>query len=154
METKLSKNLTLAEAITSQTATRLGIINQPSPLIIKKMELVAQNIFQKIRDHFDKPLRVSSFYRSPALNKRIGGSTTSQHCLGEAIDLQATAGFTNKEIFEYVRLNLKFDQLIGEFPDANNNFEWVHVSFKEKGNRNQILIAKKVKGKTTYLPFK
>jgi zinc D-Ala-D-Ala carboxypeptidase len=154
METQLSKNLTLAEAITSQTATRLGINNQPSPLIIKKMELVAQNIFQKIRDHFGKPVRVSSFYRSPALNKRIGGSTTSQHCLGEAIDLQATAGFTNKEIFEYVRLNLKFDQLIGEFPDANNNFEWVHVSFKEKGNRNQILIAKKVKGKTVYVPFK
>lgn len=150
----LSKNLTLAEATTSQTATRLGINNRPSPLTIKRMERVAQNIFQKIRDNFGKPVRVSSFYRSPELNRRIGGSTTSQHTTGEAIDLQATSGFTNKEIFDYVRTSLKFDQLIGEFPDANGNFEWVHVSLKESGNRNQILIAKRVKGKTIYVPFK
>ena len=149
----LSKNLMLAEAITSQTATRLGINNQPSPLVIKRMELVAQNIFQKIRDHFNKPVRVSSFYRSPELNRRIGGSSTSQHTTGEAIDLQSTSGFTNKEIFDYVRTNLKFDQLIGEFPDASGNFEWVHISLKENGNRNQILIAKRVKGKTVYVPF-
>lgn len=150
----LSKNLTLAEATTSQKATRLGINNRPSPLTIKRMERVAQNIFQKIRDNFGKPVRVSSFYRSPELNRRIGGSTTSQHTTGEAIDLQATSGFTNKEIFDYVRTSLKFDQLIGEFPDANGNFEWVHVSLKESGNRNQILIAKRVKGKTIYVPFK
>lgn len=135
---KLSKNLTLREAITSQTAERLGLNNMPSKSIINVMILTAEKVFQPVRDHFGKPIRVSSFYRSPAVNKAVGGSATSQHCTGEAIDMQGTNGLTNAEIFYWIKNNLDFDQLIWEYGNSTEP-AWVHVSYTaRRKNRKQV----------------
>jgi hypothetical protein len=108
-------------------------------------------IFQPIRDHFAKPIAVTSGYRSLALNRIIGGSQTSQHSLGEALDLDADVygGLTNQDIYEYIRDNLEFDQLIHEFGDEDNP-AWVHVSYRKGSNRNQLLRASTVSGRTKY----
>lgn len=135
----ISKYITYQEATTSQTATRKGIDNTPKENELVAMQLVGIRVFDAVREHFGTPLRVSSFYRSPELNSAIGGSsTTSQHVKGQAIDIQGTGKVTNKMIFDYIKENLDFDQLINEF-----NFSWVHVSYvsKEK-NRKQILVIK------------
>ena len=135
----ISKYITYAEAVTSQTATRNGILNVPSPESIINMQLVGLRIFDVVREHFNKPIRVSSFFRGLLLNKAVKGSRTSQHVKGQAIDMQGTNGLTNKQIFEYIKTNLDFDQLIWEFGDKKNP-AWVHVSYvsKEK-NRKQVL---------------
>ena len=132
----ISKYISYQEATTSQTAVRKGIKNEPGDNELLAMQLVGIRVFDVIRDHFKTPLRVSSFYRSPELNSAIGGSSrTSQHVKGQAIDIQGTGKVTNKMIFDYIKENLDFDQLINEF-----NYSWVHVSYvsKEK-NRKQIL---------------
>lgn len=131
----ISKYITYQEATTSQTAVRRGIKNVPSDKELVAMQLVGIRIFDSVREHFGTPLRVSSFYRSPELNKAVGGSSTSQHVKGQAIDIQGTGNVTNKMIFDYIKDNLDFDQLINEY-----NFSWVHVSYvsKEK-NRKQVL---------------
>jgi zinc D-Ala-D-Ala carboxypeptidase len=138
----ISKYITYSEATTSQTATRLRINNVPNDEQLINMQLVAINVFDKVRQHFGKPLRVSSFFRNEATNKAVGGSKTSQHVKGQAIDIQALKGITNKQIFDYIRDNLDFDQLIWEYGTTSNP-AWVHVSFvsKEK-NRKQVLIIK------------
>lgn len=139
---RLSKNLTLKEVIKSNTATRLGIDNSPTSEHVENLKLLAVNVFQKARDYFGKPLYISSGYRSNDLNNRIGGSKTSQHSKGQAIDIDNDNrnSVSNKEVFEYIRDNLNFDQLINE-----NNYSWVHVSYKSKGNRNQVLDMNKGK---------
>ena len=132
----ISKYISYQEATTSQTAVRKGIKNDPGDNELLAMQLVGIRVFDVIREHFKTPLRVSSFYRSPELNSAIGGSSrTSQHVKGQAIDIQGTGKVTNKMIFDYIKENLDFDQLINEF-----NYSWVHVSYvsKEK-NRKQIL---------------
>lgn len=135
---KLSKNLTLREAITSQTAERRGLNNMPSKSTINVMILTAEKVFQPVRDHFGKPIRVSSFYRSPAVNKAVGGSANSQHCTGEAIDMQGTNGLTNAEIFYWIKNNLDFDQLIWEYGNSTEP-AWVHVSYTaRRKNRKQV----------------
>ena len=137
---KLSKNLTYAEAIASQTATRHKIKNIPTPNVLKRMVLVANNVFQPIRDHFNTPIRVSSFFRNTKVNQLVGGSLSSQHISGEAIDLQGTNGLTNAEIFYFVKDNLDFDQLIWEHGTINEP-AWVHVSYRsfDRGkNRKQV----------------
>jgi hypothetical protein len=96
----------------------------------------------------------NSFYRSPKLNTAIGGSATSQHVRGEAIDLDSKDNAFNKDIFDYIVKNLDFDQVIAECPDKEGKPSWVHVSYKKTGNRKQVLKAVKVKGKTTYVPYK
>lgn len=154
---QLSENLTLAEVTKSNTAKRLGIDNNPTPEHLHNLKLVAQNIFQPIREHFKKPINVSSGYRSKALNDATpGSSATSQHCSGEALDLDQdgmTTGITNKMVFEYIKNNLDFDQLIWEFGDDTNP-DWVHVSYESNGRqRKQILKAVRVNGKTTYKPW-
>ena len=113
---------------------------------------MAANIFQPIRDHFNVPIGISSGYRSIELNNIIGGSSSSQHSKGEALDLDADifGGCTNAEIFDYIKDNLVFDQLIWEFGDDENP-NWVHVSYnKDRTNRMMMLKAYKVKGKTRY----
>jgi len=134
----ISKYITYLEATTSQTATRKGIVNIPGDKELINMQLVGIRVFDVIREHFKTPLRVSSFYRSLLLNNSIGGSKTSQHVKGQAIDIQGTGKVTNKMIFDYIKENLDFDQLINEY-----NYSWVHVSYvsKEK-NRKQILNIK------------
>ena len=139
----LSDNLSLAEAIYSATALRKGIANKPTVTHLINLKEVANNIFQPCRNHFGKPLRVTSGYRSEALNEAIGGSKKSQHSKGEALDMQSTKGYTNKELFTYIKDHLTFDQLIGEFPDNVGEYAWVHCSYKKEGNRGEVLIAYK-----------
>jgi zinc D-Ala-D-Ala carboxypeptidase len=151
---QLSTNLSLAEVTRSETAKRKGISNMPTPEHIENFKKLAINIFQPIREHFGKPIIISSGYRSAELNKAIGGSLSSQHCSGEAIDIDMDGtDITNKQIFDYIKDNLNFDQMIWEFgTDANP--DWVHVSFAaNRSQRKQILVAKKVNGKTTYIPY-
>jgi len=140
----LSKNLSLAEVMKSATAIKHGIVNEPTQEHLQNLKLVAENVFQPIREHFGKPLAVSSGYRSEALNDLIGGSNSSQHCKGQALDLDADifGGFTNADVFYFIKENIDFDQLIWEF-GTNENPDWVHVSYKEERNRGEILIAYK-----------
>tara|TARA_R110000787_G_scaffold42718_5_gene104982 strand:- start:1724 stop:2182 length:459 start_codon:yes stop_codon:yes gene_type:complete len=148
---KLTENLSLAEVTKSATAIRMGIANTPSATHLIALKEVSKNIFQPCREHFGKPLAVTSGYRSEALNEAIGGSKTSQHSKGEALDLDADVfgGFSNAELFNYIKDHLDFDQLIWEFGN-NNNPAWVHCSYKTRGNRNEVLIAIKTNNQTTY----
>jgi len=137
----ISTHITLKEATTSQTATRLGIDNTPDAQTIGRMKVVAEKCFEPIREWYGKPLTVSSFYRCPELNKAVGGSKTSQHVKGEAIDIDTGSRVENKKLLEWAKANLIFDQLIYEFGDETGP-EWVHISFSLSGNRNQYLIIK------------
>ena len=142
---KLSEHLSLSEVIRSESAKRNGISNMPTPEHIENFKILATKIFEPIREHFGVPIRISSGYRSKELNKCVGGSSTSQHSSGEAIDIdQDYTTITNKQVFEYIRDNLTFDQLINEF-----DYSWVHVSYKANGKqRGEVLEAYKV-GKVT-----
>lgn len=150
---KLSNNLDLGELTRSESAKRAGISNKPTAEHIENMKNLANNIFQPIREHFDVPIFISSGYRSKELNTKVGGSTTSQHSSGEAIDIDmdgSSSGVTNKEVFDFIKDNLDFDQLIWEF-GSKKNPDWVHVSYESTGKqRKQILRAVKVKGVTKY----
>ena len=149
---KLSKHLSLSEVIKSNTATRRGISNQPTQQHLQNLIILAKEVFEPIREHFDEPIYVSSGYRSKALNKAIGGSKTSQHCKGEALDLDQdyrNTNVTNKQVFDFIKDNLEFDQLIFEF-GTEDNPAWVHVSYNAKGNRRQVLKAIKGKGYVSY----
>jgi hypothetical protein len=155
---KLSENLTLSEVTKSDTAKRLGIDNNPTPEHLANLKLVAENIFEPIRKHFGKPIFLSSGYRSKALNSAVpGSSSTSQHCSGEALDLDQdgkSTGVTNKMVFDYIKNNLNFDQLIWEF-GTDSNPDWVHVSWESTGKqRKMILKATRVNGKPVYSPWK
>ena len=145
---KLSENLELSEVIRSESAKRLGVNNTPTAEHIENLKALAEKIFQPIRDHFGVPIRISSGYRSAALNKKIGGAKVSQHLSGEALDLDNdNTSITNKEIFDFIVENLDFDQVINEF-----DYSWVHVSYTTKRkNRKQILKAIKKNGKTVYI---
>ena len=135
----------MAEVTRSETAKRRKIDNAPTDEHIENLKILAANIFQPMRDHFGKAIYISSGYRSEALNKAIKGSKTSQHCKGEALDIDndnANNGVTNRDIFEFIRDNLKFDQLINEFP-VKGNPSWVHVSYSKTQQRNQVLKAYK-----------
>jgi len=137
LEEHISKYCTYGEAIQSQTASRLGIDNTPNEEQITAMKYVATEIFDPVREFLGGPLTASSFFRSPALNKVIGGSsTTSQHMKGEAIDMFKSG--RNKEIFDYIRKNLAFDQLIWEYGN-NTEPDWVHCSKVPVGNRHMVL---------------
>jgi len=147
----ISKNISYKEATRSETAKRRGIENDPNPDQLENMKHVAENVFQPLREHFGCPIYISSFFRSEELNRAIGGSSSSTHMKGEAIDLDADVygRISNGVIFNYIKENLEFDQLIWEFGDGKNP-DWVHVSLSKNNNRNQILIAKRVHGKTVY----
>ena len=151
---QLSKNLTLAEVIRSETAKRKGISNMPTPEHIENFKKLAINVFQPIRDHFGVSIHISSGYRSKALNAAIGGSLSSQHCRGEAIDIDMDGtDITNAQIFHFIKDNLIWDQMIWEF-GTDKNPDWVHVSYKSTGKqRKQILKAIKTNGKTSYVPY-
>ena len=153
---KLSKNLYLSEVTKSRTAKRLDISNEPTIEHLINLKELALNIFQPLRDYYGVPIYISSGYRSEALNKAIGGSKSSQHCKGQAIDIDRDAfnSPNNSEIFEYIKNNLEFDQLIWEF-GSNTNPDWVHVSYNNKGSqRKQVLIAyKDTRGKTRYKSY-
>lgn len=152
---KLSPHLTLAEMIRSESAKRLRISNQPLPEHLDNMKLLAKNVFEPIRKHFGMPIYISSGYRSDKLNKAIKGSKTSQHCKGQAmdIDMDGSGLISNANVFYFIKDNLDFDQLIWEFGD-NYNPDWVHVSYVSPDkNRKKILVAYKFLGMTKYKPF-
>lgn len=151
---QLSENLSLAEMLRSESAKRRGIENKPTPEHIENMKAWAVNIFQPIRNHLKRPVHLSSGYRSKELNKAIGGSQTSQHSKGEAgdIDMDGTE-IKNRDIFNFIKDNLDFDQLIWEF-GTKGNPDWVHVSYTTKrNNRKEVLMAKKIDGKTVYMKY-
>lgn len=148
----ITKNLTLQELIDSNTAKAKGIDNSPTNEHLRNLIEIANNIFQPLRDGIGKPIRISSGYRSEKLNKAVGGSKTSQHNKGQALDLVATTGFTNKDIFDYIKNNLEFDQMIWEF-GTDKNPDWVHISYNKGKNRKQVLKAIKKDGKTVYINY-
>ncbi len=149
---KISPHLNLAEVTRSDSAKRHGIDNTPTAEHLENFKLLAEKVFEPIRLHFKTPIFISSGYRSQALNSFIKGSSSSQHCKGEAIDIDmdgTKGGVTNKMVFDFIVSRLDFDQIIWEFgTDANP--DWVHVSYSKKGNRKQKLKAVRVGGKTIY----
>lgn len=149
---QLSKNLSLSEMIISAEAKRKGISNQPTEEHVANMKKLAINVFQPIREHFNSPIYISSGYRSSSLNKALKGSQTSQHCTGEAMDIDMDgSSISNKQVFDFIKNNLVFDQLIWEFGNDNDP-DWVHVSYESTGKqRKQILKAIKTNGKTSYI---
>ncbi len=147
----ISKHISYKEGVYSRTATRLGIKNNPNAEQMENMITIAEEVFEPLRAYVGGPIKINSFFRSPELNKAIGGSTKSQHCHGQAIDLDDTFGrCTNAEMFEFIKKYLDFDQIIWEFGDDNNP-DWVHVSYVSPDqNRKRCLKAYKEKGKTNY----
>lgn len=141
----------MKEALRSNTAKRLGIDNMPDNDTLVTMQITAQHIFEPLRNKFNEPIYISSFYRSPELNTAIGGSSRSQHCKGEAIDIDDVySKVTNADFFNYIKDRLEFDQLIWEFGDDENP-DWVHVSYNLGRNRMRILKAIKENGRTKYI---
>ena len=148
----ISKYISYKEGVYSVTAIRKGIDNEPNEEQLSNMKLVAEKIFEPVRTHFKVPIKVNSFFRSPDLNKAIGGSTRSQHCKGQAIDIDDTYGkVKNSDIYWWIKENLDFDQMIWEFGN-NDNPDWVHVSYVSPDkNRNRCLKAYRDDGKTKYM---
>ena len=148
----ISKHISYKEGVYSITATRLGINNTPNDDQLKNMELVAEEVFEPLRGYVDGPIKINSFFRSPDLNKAIGGSTKSQHCKGQAIDIDDTYGkMKNSEMYYWIKEHLDFDQMIWEFGDDNNP-DWVHISYvSPEDNRNRCLKAYREDGKTKYM---
>ena len=142
---QLSKNFELSEFYMSATAIRRGIDNTPPANDVEALKLLVANVLQPLRDKFG-PIVVTSGYRSKALNKAIGGATTSQHSCGEAADIKIP-GVKHAEVCKWIRNNLQFDQLIYEFGEMG----WIHVSYKRDRLRKEVLTARKANGKTVYL---
>ena len=148
----ISKHISDREGVYSITAIRQGLDNTPSKTHLNNMKELAEQIFEPLREWVGGPIRVNSFYRGEELNKAIGGSSKSQHCKGQAIDIDDTrCKKTNAEMFKWIKENLNFDQIIWEFGN-NKNPDWIHVSYvDEVNNRNRCLKAYKKRSKTKYL---
>ena len=147
----ISEHISYKEGVHSITAMRRGIDNTPNDDQLSNMELVADEVFEPLRSYVGGPIKINSFFRSPKLNTAIGGSHKSQHCKGQAIDIDDTFGrCTNAEMYHFIKDHLDFDQMIWEFGDDDNP-DWVHVSYvSEEDNRNRCLRAYREKGKTKY----
>lgn len=147
MMMRLSKHFTLDEFIKSATATRFGIDNTPDEKVLNCIQALVDNVLEPLRIHYGRPIIITSGYRCPKLNKVVGGSSTSQHAIGQAVDIRSVSDSRedNKELFDMIlEMKLPFDQLINEF-----GYDWVHVSFGPR-NRRQVLRAEKSGGKTVY----
>lgn len=152
---KLSEHLSLAEVIRSDVAKRAGISNMPTAEHLNALKALAKNVFEPLRLHFDVPIYISSGYRSAELNKKVKGSSSSQHIKGEAIDIDMDGsgdGITNANVFFYIKDNLPYDQLIWEGGNDKSP-NWVHVSYSTSRMRKQVLRMKKVGGKSVYTQF-
>jgi zinc D-Ala-D-Ala carboxypeptidase len=145
----LSKHVTRAEFERSDAAIRHGISNSMTESDIARAKELCENVFEPIREHLGKPIRVNSGYRSPAVNKRIGGAKTSQHSVGEAIDLD----LHDRDLFEWIIDNVVYDQLIFE-SGTEDKADWFHISYRKNRNRKQVLRMIKIGGKSTYIPYK
>ena len=148
----ISKHISYKEGIHSNTALRRNIDNTPSDEQLDNMELIAEKIFEPLRVYVNGPIKINSFFRSAELNTAIGGSKTSQHCKGQAMDIDDTFGkATNAEMYHFIKEHLDFDQMIWEFGDDDNP-NWVHVSYvSPEKNRNKCLKAYKENGRTKYM---
>ena len=148
----ISKHISDKEATKSITALRLGIDNTPNGTAYNNMKTLAANVFEPLREWVGGPIKITSMYRSTELNEAIGGSKTSQHCKGQAIDIDDIYGYkTNAEMFEYIKNNLEFDQLIWEFGNEDNP-DWLHISYIDlEKNRKRILKAVRDQGKVKYI---
>ena len=149
---KLSENFSLAEMVKSDTALRLDMENTPGDEEIANMQALAENVLQKVRDHYGKGVKVNSGFRHPDVNAKVGGSKTSDHCKGMAADIEIP-GIANADLAEWIVENCEFRQVILEFytpgiPDSG----WVHVSYNPDDNKKQVLTAMKENGKTVYKP--
>ena len=144
-------NFSLKELTASQTAERKGINNNPNEDQIEKLKLLCENVLQKIRDHYKRPVTISSGYRSPELCEAIGSSKNSQHTKAEAADFEIF-GLSNAELCKWISDNLEFDQMILEYHKLDEpNSGWIHCSYKVEDNRKQILRAyRNESGKTCY----
>lgn len=151
---KLSAHFDLAEFTRSESAKRHGVSNDPTPEHLANIKVLCERVLEPIRIKFG-PINISSGYRSKVLNHYIGGALSSQHCEGKAadIDMDDMSNATNVEIFNYIKDNLEFDQLIWEMGNSNKP-DWVHVSYNAGKNRKQILRAMKSNGRTVYAPYK
>jgi zinc D-Ala-D-Ala carboxypeptidase len=148
----LTKNFTLSEMVKSETALRNNLDNTPGEAEIASLKLLAEKVLQPVRDHFGKGVKVNSGFRHPNVNAAVGGSKTSDHCRGQAADIEIP-GVPNAELAEWIKANLSFTQLILEFytpgiPDSG----WVHVSYNPDNLKKQDMTAVKKDGKTVYLP--
>jgi hypothetical protein len=148
----LTANFSLHELTKSETALRMGLDNTPGPVETEYLKILAERVLQPIRDHYGKGVKVNSGYRSPESNAAVGGSRTSDHCKGQAADIEIP-GVPNAELAQWIMDNLDYTQLILEFytpgiPDSG----WVHVSYDPDNLKKQELTATKIAGKTTYLP--
>ena len=150
--TQLTRNFSLAELTKSETALRFDMENTPGAAEIANLTELAGKVLQPIRDHFGKGVKVNSGFRHPEVDAKVGGSKTSDHCKGQAADIEIP-GVPNAELAEWIKDNLEFRQLILEFytpgiPDSG----WVHVSYVAGDNKKQVMTATKQNGKTVYLP--
>ena len=148
---RLSKHVSYKEGIHSITALRLGLKNDPSESHLENMKLIAEKVFEPLREHVGGPIKINSFYRGPELNAAIGGSAKSQHCHGQAMDIDDTYGnMSNADMYKWIKENLNYDQMIWEF-GTDENPDWVHVSYVDHDfNRQRCLKAYKENGKTKY----
>ena len=147
---QLSKNFSLAELTYSSTAVNKNIDNTPSLEVIDNMQILVDNILQPLREQLGKSIKINSGYRSPAINVAVGGSATSDHCKGQAADIEI-AGMANGDLANYIKDNFKFTQLILEgFKKSDPNSGWVHVSYNPNNLKCQVLTAKFVNGKAVY----
>lgn len=149
---KLTENFSLAEMTKSETALRHGLDNTPGEVELANLKALAENVLQKVRNHYGKGVKVNSGFRHPEVNAAVGGSKTSDHCRGQAADIEIP-GVPNAELAEWIKDNCEFRQLILEFytpgiPDSG----WVHVSYVEGDNKKQVMTAMKENGKTVYKP--
>jgi len=147
----ISKHVSYKEGVYSNTATRRGIDNTPNDEQLDNMELIANEVFEPVRVWVGGPIKINSFFRSPDLNTAIGGSSKSQHCKGQAMDIDDTFGkATNAEMYNFIKENLDFDQMIWEF-GSDDNPDWIHISYvSEDKNRRRCLKAYKENNKTKY----
>ena len=147
----LSPNFTLSEMTKSEAALRHGIDNTPNEEQVQALMALAQNVLQPVRDHFKRGVKCNSGFRAPAVNQKVGGSPTSDHCKGQAADIEIP-GVSNYDLAKWISDNLKFTQVILEFytqgvPDSG----WVHVSYDPSKLKNEALTAVKKEGRTVYL---
>tara|TARA_R110001599_G_scaffold300255_2_gene505311 strand:+ start:449 stop:910 length:462 start_codon:yes stop_codon:yes gene_type:complete len=143
----LSKHVSMKEGVYSTTAKRLGLDNTPTEDDTKNMELICEKIFEPLRAHVNGPIKINSFYRGPVLNKAIGGSKSSQHMTGQAMDIDDTYSYmSNADMYKFIKNNLDFDQIIWEFGNDDNP-NWIHVSYvSAEANRNRCLKAYRTPG--------
>ena len=149
---QLTNNFSLAELVKSETALRHDMDNTPGEVEIENLKRLSEQVLQPVRDHFAKGVKVNSGYRAPEVNAKVGGSRTSDHCKGQAADIEIP-GVANADLAKWITENLDFTQVILEFytpgvPDSG----WVHVSYDPQNLKKQVLTATKQNGKTVYLP--